>query len=112
MNLEFANLFGIGNPTEVMIIAGVVILLFGGSKIAGFGKSLGDGMKEFKKATREMQDEEPKLATAEPSAPGDDGKRAARCSRIAPRRYFAYGGSSQHSHGFSGGDRAQGLIIP
>ena len=69
MNLEFANLFGIGNPTEVMIIAGVVILLFGGSKIAGFGKSLGDGMKEFKKATREMQEEEPKLATAEPSAP-------------------------------------------
>ena len=34
-----------------LIIAGVVVLLFGGSKIAGFGKSLGDGIKEFKKAT-------------------------------------------------------------
>ncbi len=69
MNMEFANIFGMGNPTEIMIIAGVVILLFGGSKIAGFGKSLGDGMKEFKKATREMQDEEPKLATPQSSAP-------------------------------------------
>ncbi len=40
-----------GNPTEWAIIAGVVILLFGGSKLAGFGKSLGEGIKEFKKAT-------------------------------------------------------------
>ena len=40
-----------GNPVEWAIIAGVVVLLFGGSKIAGFGKSLGEGIKEFKKAT-------------------------------------------------------------
>ncbi len=43
--------FGFGNPTEIAIIAGVVILLFGGSKLAGFGKSMGQGIKEFKKAT-------------------------------------------------------------
>ncbi len=40
-----------GNPVEWAIIAGVVVLLFGGSKLAGFGKSLGEGIKEFKKAT-------------------------------------------------------------
>ncbi len=43
--------FGLGAPQDILIIAGVVVLLFGGSKIAGFGKSLGDGIKEFKKAT-------------------------------------------------------------
>ena len=43
--------FGLGAPQDILIIAGVVILLFGGSKIAGFGKSLGEGIKEFKKAT-------------------------------------------------------------
>ena len=40
-----------GNPVEWAIIAGVVVLLFGGAKLAGFGKSLGEGIKEFKKAT-------------------------------------------------------------
>jgi len=42
-----------GNPTEMAIIAGVIIVLFGGSKLAGLGKSMGQGIKEFKKATTE-----------------------------------------------------------
>ncbi len=62
--IELANIFGVGNPVEVAIIGGVVLLLFGGSKIAGFGKSLGEGLKEFKKATHE----EPAV-TAAPPAP-------------------------------------------
>ena len=56
--------FGFGNPVEIAIVAGVVLLLFGGSKLAGFGKSLGEGIKEFKKAT---VDEEP-VAPASPTA--------------------------------------------
>lgn len=56
--------FGIGNPVEIAIVAGVVLLLFGGSKLAGFGKSLGEGIKEFKKAT---VDEEP-VTPASPTA--------------------------------------------
>ena len=45
--------FGFGGPQDLVIIAIVVLLLFGGSKLAGFGKSLGEGIKEFKKATSE-----------------------------------------------------------
>ena len=56
--------FGFGNPVEIAIVAGVVLLLFGGSKLAGFGKSLGEGIKEFKKAT---VDEEP-VTPAAPTA--------------------------------------------
>ena len=53
----FPIAFALGGPTDIAIIAVVVVLLFGGSKLAGFGKSMGDGIKEFKKATRE--DDEP-----------------------------------------------------
>lgn len=48
-----ANIFGFGNPVEVGIIAVVALVLFGGTRIAGFGKNLGEGLKEFKKATRD-----------------------------------------------------------
>lgn len=55
--------FGMGNPTEIAIIAGVVILLFGGAKIAELGRSAGQGIKEFKKATRD-EEPDPPAATA------------------------------------------------
>ncbi|MDQ2687684.1 MAG: twin-arginine translocase TatA/TatE family subunit [Armatimonadota bacterium] len=49
----FPLAFGFGNPVEIAIIAGVIILLFGGQKLAGLGKSMGEGIREFKKATQE-----------------------------------------------------------
>ena len=70
--------FGFGNPTEIAIIAGVVILLFGGSKLAGFGKSMGQGIKEFKKAT---EDEKPEQA---PSVAVYDKTASAPTSQEAP----------------------------
>jgi sec-independent protein translocase protein TatA len=60
----FANIFGFGNPLELGIIAGVVVLLFGGNKIAGFGRSLGEGLKEFKKATQEEPEKHEVPSTA------------------------------------------------
>ena len=44
---------GFGSPTEIAIIGGVIVLLFGGAKIANFGKSLGQGIKEFKKEVQQ-----------------------------------------------------------
>jgi len=63
--LPLANWLGFGNPSELLIIAGVVVLLFGGSKIATFGKQLGEGTKEFKKAIRDAHED----GDAQPSAP-------------------------------------------
>ena len=34
--------------TELLLILALAILLFGGSRLAGLGKSLGRGIKEFK----------------------------------------------------------------
>jgi len=40
-------------PTELLIIAGVAILLFGGSRIADLGKGFGQAIKNFKQGIRE-----------------------------------------------------------
>ncbi len=40
-------------PMEIMLLVLVVVLLFGGRKIPELMKGLGQGMKEFKKATKE-----------------------------------------------------------
>ena len=45
----------IGGPQIILIIA-VVLLLFGGSKIPELMKGLGSGIKEFKNATKEEED--------------------------------------------------------
>ena len=48
------NLFvlaGMIGPWQIVIIVFVILLLFGGKKIPELMKGLGQGMKEFKKAT-------------------------------------------------------------
>jgi len=54
MNL-FAGMFG---PTEIILIVLVVVILFGGRKIPELMKGIGQGMKEFKKATKDEPKEE------------------------------------------------------
>ena len=49
-------LFTMGG-TEWLLIALVVLLLFGGKKIPELMKGLGKGMKEFKDATKELNDD-------------------------------------------------------
>jgi sec-independent protein translocase protein TatA len=49
------NLFviaGIVGPQEVIVILIIVLLLFGGKKIPELMKGLGQGMKEFKSASK------------------------------------------------------------
>jgi len=50
-------MLGLGQP-ELMIVLVIVLVLFGGAKIPQMMRGLGEGMREFKKATRE--DDEPK----------------------------------------------------
>ena len=44
-------LFGTIGAPEIIIIALIVLLLFGGKKIPEIARSLADGIKEFKKAS-------------------------------------------------------------
>lgn len=38
------------NTTEIIIIAVILLVLFGGKKLPELGKGLGDSIKEFKKS--------------------------------------------------------------
>ena len=59
MMLSLTFLGMIGWPQIILIIA-VVLLLFGGRKIHELMKGLGSGIKEFKNATKE-EEENPKV---------------------------------------------------
>ena len=53
-----APIFAIGGfgGTELLIILAIVILLFGGSKLPGLAKGLGQSIKEFKKAAKDSDE--------------------------------------------------------
>ena len=46
---------GLPGVTELSIIAGVCILLFGGTKIPKLMKGLGEGVRDFKKGISEAK---------------------------------------------------------
>ena len=54
---------------EIVAILAVVLLLFGAKKLPELAKGLGSGIKEFKKASRDVQDEIERSTTEEPTAP-------------------------------------------
>ena len=43
-------------PWQIVLVAVVILLLWGGKKIPELMKGLGGGIKEFKKASREEED--------------------------------------------------------
>lgn len=52
--------FGAIGPQQVILILVIVLLLFGGRKIPELMRGLGSGIKEFKKATKEEEEENQK----------------------------------------------------
>lgn len=54
MNVMFAGMLG---GWEIILILAVVLILFGAKKLPELAKGLGTGIKEFKKATREVTEE-------------------------------------------------------
>jgi sec-independent protein translocase protein TatA len=49
---------GLGMP-ELLIVLVIVVLLFGGSKLKGVGRGLGEAISEFKKGMREGENTPP-----------------------------------------------------
>jgi sec-independent protein translocase protein TatA len=52
-----SSIFALIGGAEVMWIAIVVLVLFGAKKVPELMKGVGTGIKEFKKASRDVQDE-------------------------------------------------------
>ncbi|MEN9431179.1 MAG: hypothetical protein RL753_23 [Bacteroidota bacterium] len=51
---------GMVGPWQIVLIVALVVLLFGGRKIPELMKGLGGGVKEFKKAMRDDEDDNSK----------------------------------------------------
>ena len=45
-------LLGMPGPMELLLIFGILILIFGASKLSGIGKALGEGIRNFKKGLK------------------------------------------------------------
>ncbi len=68
--------------TELLIILVIIVILFGGSRIAGLGGSLGKSIKEFRTAMKEEDqdpesDGEKKEEAAAPASESSDVKQEA-----------------------------------
>lgn len=50
-------MFGNIGATEIILIVLVIIILFGAKKIPELAQGIGKGMKEFKKAIKEVEDD-------------------------------------------------------
>lgn len=48
-------MFGLGT-TELMVILGIAVLVFGGKKLPEIGAGLGKGITSFKKGIREVEE--------------------------------------------------------
>ena len=66
MNTMFAGMIG---GWELILILSVVLILFGAKKLPELAKGLGTGIKEFKKATRDVNDELQKAIEDDPVPP-------------------------------------------
>ncbi|MFO7987000.1 MAG: twin-arginine translocase TatA/TatE family subunit [Desulfatiglandaceae bacterium] len=51
-------MFGLG-PTELIIIAIIVLLIFGAKRLPDVGKGLGGAIREFKNVKKELSPEQP-----------------------------------------------------
>ena len=74
MNVMFAGWFG---GWEIVLILAIVLILFGAKKLPELAKGLGTGIKEFKKATREVTDEVQKAAEETPAPPNKSAAKDA-----------------------------------
>ncbi len=50
-------MFGSLGAGEIILIVIAILILFGAKKIPEFAKGIGKGMKEFKKAVKEVEDD-------------------------------------------------------
>lgn len=57
MSTTLLTIFGLG-PTELVVILIILLVLFGGAKLPSLAKGLGQSIKEFKKASKEMDETE------------------------------------------------------
>lgn len=65
-------MFGLGIG-ELLVVLLVLVLLFGASRLPQLGAGLGEGIRSFRKAFRDMREEDEKLPPPRPEAAREGG---------------------------------------
>jgi sec-independent protein translocase protein TatA len=60
--------FGPVGPTELLLIVLIVVIIFGARRLPELGKSLGEGIKNFKKSVTSKEKESDTKDESEPSS--------------------------------------------
>jgi sec-independent protein translocase protein TatA len=76
-------MFGLGIG-ELVVILLVLVLLFGASKLPQLGAGLGEGIRNFRKAFREIHEGDQKLSPPRPEAPKPGATGSAEPRRQDP----------------------------
>ncbi len=73
MRLGVAEVFGLQGQ-ELIVILIIILVLFGGRKIPELMRSIGEGLREFRRASQEAVHEIQKAAEASPDDTGDEAE--------------------------------------
>ena len=68
---------------ELLLIAGIAMLVFGAGRVSDIGKGLGQGIRNFKAGMREAGNEDTKTATAVPPAEPPPAVEGGKTTTIA-----------------------------
>ena len=60
---------GMPSMPELLIVLAIVVLLFGAKKIPDLAKGMGKGIKDFKKAIKDDEEDSKEIATKETDTP-------------------------------------------
>jgi sec-independent protein translocase protein TatA len=65
-------LLGPIGPTELILIILIIVIIFGARKLPELGKSLGEGIKNFRKSLSSKEKERPPDKTDKPEPPAKE----------------------------------------
>lgn len=71
-------------PTELLIVAGILVLLFGAAKLPKLARSLGESARIFKAETKGLHDDDEALGAG--TAPGASAARDGKTTESATGR--------------------------
>lgn len=72
-------------PETMLIVAGAAFLLFGGKKLPELGRSLGDGIREFRSGTQGLKAELENSVAQQPAAQPVQTTAVSAASLAAPQ---------------------------
>ena len=84
--MTYLNLaFSPGMP-EILLVLAVILIFFGAKKLPELAKGMGQGIKEFKKATRDATDEMERAMDPPPYTPPPTPKISEQASGYEPKK--------------------------